>query len=161
MVPRPLLLHHALRLAPQGEYHPSLAAVVAVLAQIDALPRAEAQPAAGNGDQQAAAQQRRLDVGRHVVGPFDRVLVRELFRHDGRQAGLEVHGHVGVGVLVDRQRGRRVLQEDVQQADLVLGQLGQSLHDLACHEMEPSRVGRKLERALDPGHGQLSSGNFS
>ena len=49
------------------------AAVVAQLAQVDALPRAEREPPVGDRQRQRRAEQRRLDVRGHVVGALERV----------------------------------------------------------------------------------------
>ena len=49
------------------------AAVVAVLAQVDALPGAEREAAAGDRQRQRRAEQRGLDVRGHVVRALDRV----------------------------------------------------------------------------------------
>ena len=46
---------------------------VAGLAQVDPLPRAEREPAVGDRQAQRRPQQRRLDVGGHVVGALERV----------------------------------------------------------------------------------------
>ena len=54
-------------LAVQGEDQRARAAVVAVLAQVDALPGAEREAAAGDRERQRRAEQRGLDVRGHVV----------------------------------------------------------------------------------------------
>ena len=60
-------------LAVQRHDERARAAVVAVLAQVDALPGADREPAAGDRERQRRAEQRRLDVRGHVVRALDRV----------------------------------------------------------------------------------------
>lgn len=97
--------------------------VVAVFAEVNALPGAHVEPPPGDGNGHAAAQHRSLQVGRHVVGPFVVVaVVRGVFGHHAVEVALKVLPHGGVGVLVDGQRGRSVLDEHVQQAHFDLSQ---------------------------------------
>ena len=63
----------SLGLAVQRGEQAAGAAAVAVLAQVDALPGAEREPAVADRQRQRRAEQRRLDVGRHVVGALDGV----------------------------------------------------------------------------------------
>ena len=95
-----------------------------MLAQVDALPCPQQQPAAAHGNGHRRAQQRGFDVGRHVVGSFDRVAVIKILRRDGVERRLHVGRHVGIGIFVDRQRGTRVLNEHVQHAHFNPRQLG-------------------------------------
>ena len=95
------------------------AAVVAVLAEVDPLPGAEREAPVADRDRHRRADQQRLDVRGHVVGPLGRVLeVGRVLRHRAREPALHVAAHVGIGVLVDRQRRRGVLDEQVRQPDL-------------------------------------------
>ena len=82
--------------------------LVAMLEQIDALPRAERQPPLGDGDGDRHRRQRGLDVRRHVVRPFGRMddpahrgIVRR--RHEATEERVEVAPHVRVGILLDQQ----------------------------------------------------------
>ena len=94
------------------------AAAVAVLAEVDALPRAERERArAPPGSESDGPEQRGLDVRGHVVGPLERV--RPAAKPSGTAASNHVsksRAHVGRGVLVERQRRRRVAQEEVAAA---------------------------------------------
>ena len=129
------------------------AAAVAVLAQVDALPGAERQAPVADRQRQRRAEQRGLDVRRHVVGALERVRPeRRVLGHRVVEPRLEVAPHVGRGVLVERQRRRRVLEQQVREPDPQLAQLRQRVEHLARDEMEaaPARLERDL--ALDP-HG--------
>ena len=102
----------------RGDERPR-AAAVAVLAQIDPLPGAERQPSSGDRQCQRGTEQRRFDVRRHVVGALGRV------RPVGRPLGdrlieprLEVAPDVGRRVLVQRERCRRVADQQVEQANV-------------------------------------------
>ena len=61
--------------AEEVEHHLAPVRPVAVLDDVDALPGAEQHRAGLHRDRQRRCRQRRLDVGRHVVGPFDVVHV--------------------------------------------------------------------------------------
>ena len=58
------------------------AAVAAMLAEINSLPSAEAKRAVRDRDRDAASQERRFHVGRHIVWPFASVAIGKVFRSD-------------------------------------------------------------------------------
>jgi len=91
-------------------------------------------------------------MGGHVVGAFASVAMREIFGSDRGERGLEIERHIRVGVFVDRQRGRGMLQEQMQQADTQVGEFGQGVDDLAGDEMKTAWAGSELECALVPRH---------
>ena len=89
---------------------PPRAPVVAVLAQVDPLPRAEGEGAVADRERQVLAGQRGLDVGRHVVGALQRAgPVRVAASGDAhrRRPRSGSRRDCGRGVLVDGQRGGR------------------------------------------------------
>ena len=65
---------------------------------------------------------------RELVGPFDRVAVVEVFRRDGVERRFEIGGHIRIGVFIDRNRSRSVLNVDMQQSHAHLRELGQGLN---------------------------------
>src|SRR5215207_7352522 len=140
-------------LSPRRRDKPSRAAVVAVLAEVDALPGPERQAATGDGQGERRSEQRRLHVGRHVVvtlegvGPVGRAL-----GNGAVEPAREVPPYVWARVLVERQRSRRVLDQHVQQADAQLVKLGQRAHDLPGDEVEAARARVERDLALEP-HG--------
>ena len=124
---------------------------VAVLAQVDPLPGPEREPAPRHRQRQRRPEQRGLDVRRHVVGALQRVgPVRSVLRNRGVEVGLEVAAHVRRGVLVQGQRGRGVLDQQVQQPDRDVAQLGQGVDDVPRDEVKPPRAGTEVDLALDP-----------
>ena len=60
----------------------------------------------------------------HVVWALAGVSEGKILRHNSVEHHLHVVPHVRVPVLVDGQRGARVKELDVHQADRELGQLG-------------------------------------
>ena len=85
-----------------------------MLPEIDPLPGAEGERAAGHGEGEVGIGQDRAHVRRHVVGPFVGVLEQAVAIGDeARHEGLEIAAHGRVGVLAQDQRGARVVTEDV------------------------------------------------
>ena len=114
-------------------------AVVAKLAEIDALPGAQIQPAAGNGNGDADAAEGRLGVGRHVVSALQRVLIFwTILGHQTVEDRFHVHTHVRIAILVDAQSATGVLREDIHEARC--RQLGQLAQYLARHQMKAIRL---------------------
>src|SRR6185437_3198679 len=60
---------------PAGDDEITGSGMVAVLAKIDTLPHSEGELAVRDGDQDAGAEDRSLEVGGHVIGPFRVMLV--------------------------------------------------------------------------------------
>ena len=143
----------------QREDERTRAAVVAVLAEVDALPGADREAAAGDRQRERRAEQRRLDVGGHVVGALDRVGPVARVLGDGLvEVGLEVVAHVGRGVLVERQRGAGVADEDVQQPDLEALELGHGLEHVARDQVKAARPRPQGDLPLDPHRALTVSG---
>jgi len=101
------------------------ARAAAVLEEEDALISAEHQAPGADRDAEMGLGQRALDVGRHVIRPFDFAqdrpfdfaqgrpfgvvpIARVGLRHESLQEALEIPLHVGVDVLLDQGRGRCV-----------------------------------------------------
>src|SRR5690606_1375388 len=127
----------AASLALHGGHYGARAAMVAMLAQVNALPCAETKPAIADGNAQAGPEQAGLQVRGQVVAAFISVpVIRFVFGHRVVEITLEIGPHGGIGVFVDRERRRSVLDEQVQQAHLEAPQLGQPGQDFVCHQME-------------------------
>src|SRR4051794_5660868 len=102
----------AVGFAPQGHNDAAGAAVIPVLAEVDALPGAEGELAVPDGHRERVAGERALDVGGHVVGPLEGVgPVGGVLRNGLVEPGAEVASHVGAGVLVEGERRRGVAHE--------------------------------------------------
>ena len=84
-----------------------------VLEYVDALPRSQCRSTAAYRDRQLGCRERRTDMGRHVVGPLGGVPVQAaVLGDDAAEEVVEIVEDVGVGVLLDRERRRRVTDED-------------------------------------------------
>ena len=136
--------------------------MIAVFAQVDSLPSAEAWAAVLDGDAQRTPQQRRLHMGRHVVGAFASVAVGEVFGGDRRHRSFEIERDVRVSVFVDRQGCRRVLQQQVQQAGAEGAKFGKLREDFVSNQVKSAGPGRKPDALLAgpeavQGKGQLTA----
>jgi hypothetical protein len=109
------------------------APLIAVFIQVNALPRAERETSILNGDRYRHTEQRALDVTRHIVvtlvGMTKRTIPRPRRRHETIQSRLHVDAHVGIGVFIDRQRRRSVLEKQMAKPDVNLGEVGLYLLD--------------------------------
>lgn len=72
-----------------------------MFAQIDSLPSPQLQSSVADGDGNAGAQQRRFDMGRHVVGAFDGVNQWLVLGNHSVKDRFKVGSNVRVCVLVD------------------------------------------------------------
>ena len=70
-----------------------------VLDQINSLPCAQRQSAAGDRHMQRHAIEHRLHMGRHVVGPFDIMNPGRIFRRKPIERSDEIGLHIRVGVF--------------------------------------------------------------
>ena len=86
--------------------------------QIDPLPRAQGQPPCPHWDTERCSEQRRLDMCGHVVGAFAGMTIGKILWSDHVERRFQVQRDIRVGILVDRQRRRSVLDEDIQQTSL-------------------------------------------
>jgi hypothetical protein len=87
----------------------------AMLEQVDSLPSSKDQPSRGNGNGELRGQERSFYMRRHVVGTFTSmnvacaILGRDLF-----EKSFEIGTNIGVGVLLNKQRGGGVAAENRQ-----------------------------------------------
>lgn len=90
-----------------------------MLPEVDALPRAQAQPTLAHGHLQAAGREDCAYVGGHVVGPLAVVSKQRVaVRYQACQEPLDVAMHVRIGVLGNQQGAAGVMAEHVQHAHL-------------------------------------------
>lgn len=93
-------------------------------------------------------------VVRNVVRALGEVFVVGcVLRHHYVEVAFQVAPHVGVGVLVDGQGGGGVLDKQVEQAHLAIGQRGALRQDVMGDEVEPARLRRQGYGGLVPDHG--------
>lgn len=131
----------------------ALAAVLAMLAEVDSLPGAETEPSLPDGQGERAADHDGFDVRRHIVRPLEGVLVvGGTFRNHLLEMAFQVSAYVGIGVLIDRQGGRGMLQEEMEEPDLDLTDLGQRREDLLRDQVKASRTSGQGTLSLDPIH---------
>jgi hypothetical protein len=129
--------------------------VIAVFAQIYALPGPQVKAAAVDREGQVETGERRLGVGRHVVGPLQGVGPGEVFGDGFVDPGPEIPAHVGRSVLVQGERGRGVPDHEMDQTDREPGDLRDCGLDFPGDEVETSRPGFEREVCLDDVHGPV------
>src|SRR5580698_1810349 len=138
--------------AVQRQCQPPRRGSIAVFAEIDSLPCSQHQSTVADGDRERRTHQRGFHVGRHVVRAFNRVLVRKILGRQMIERGFQVAQHVRVGVLIDRERGGRLLDEDVQQADADWFHLGQRRRHFVGDDVQSAATGLERQVALLPAH---------
>lgn len=126
--------------------------VVAEFHQVDALPRAEGEAAVGDGNGERDADDGGLGVAGHVVRALvgvdkDLSLV---VGDDVVESGGHVCAHVRIAVLVERDGGGRVLQEEVDGADGVLLEGGHVADNLVGDEVAAAGTGGEGKLVLFP-----------
>jgi len=106
------------RLLPQKMQHDlTLVRRAPVLEEIDALPSPKNQPPRRYGDSELRLQQRRPDMGRHVVETFAFVDVAlAVFWRDRLEKIFQIRPDIGVGVLLNEKRGGGMAAKDREQA---------------------------------------------
>lgn len=100
----------------------SVVGVGAVFPEVDALPGAEGESVVHDGDGECGGGEGGLDVGRHVVGAFGGVGVeRVVFGDEATHPLLEVAAGGGVGVLLNREAGGGVSDEEGAESVVDIG----------------------------------------
>ena len=90
---------------------------IAEFAQVDPLPRAQVDAPAADGKRESRPHERRFRMGGHVVVALVGVdVVGFAFADEAVEDRFQIGAHVGIGVLVEGQTGRGVLDEEVQQS---------------------------------------------
>ena len=89
-------------------------------------------------------------MGRHIVRAFEGVDVRQRFRDGVIHRRLKIDTDVRIGIFVDRQGSRCVLNEYVQPTDADVGDLRKLFHDLRRDEMKSASPWGKLNLFLVP-----------
>ena len=118
----------------------SASAVVAEFAEIDALPSAEVESVVSDGDGEAHPKKRAFGMGGHIVGAFQNMVIISLILfYEVVHNPIHVAAHVGIGILVDGQGTRSVLDEEIEQS--CLGQWWQLGKYFAGHEVTSAVLG--------------------
>jgi hypothetical protein len=124
-------------LSQQVKHHAAPVRGRTVLENVNPLPGAERHSAIFDRDRELCQRECGADVRRHIVGTFHGVAVQPVvFRRQAAEKSIQVVDHVRIGVLLDGQRGRRVLDEEGQET-LTNGLLFQPSRDLTSEFVEP------------------------
>ena len=113
---------------------------VTELAEINPLPGAEVEPAAGHGNGEFDARECRFGMCGHVVVAFERVdVVGFALADQPVEDGREVRADVGIGVFVDRKTCGGVFDEEMHQPGV--GQRRQVGRDFVRDEVKAAGAG--------------------
>jgi len=127
------------------------ATVVAVFAQVNTLPSAQDKLPVSDWQGQRTAEKRRLDVGGHVIGTLERVLVeRGVLRDSPREMCFKIIPNRGVGILVQGQTCAGVQDMDVQQANTDVIDVIELGDDLVGNQVKAAWPGCEPEVLLVP-----------
>ena len=106
-------------LTPSGDDQAPRAPVIPVLTQVYALPCAQVELAAGDGDHHRGAKHAGFDMCRHVIRSLVVVLVvRFIFFDHHIKVGFKVLPHGGVGIFVDGKGSGSMLDENLKHTDM-------------------------------------------
>ena len=93
--------------------------IVTELAEVDALPRTEIQPAIRNGDGETHTEEGTLGMGWHIIIAFEYVVIIRLVLLDKMiHDFLHIRTHICFGILVDAEGTRSMLHKKMEQAHL-------------------------------------------
>lgn len=135
----------------------SWGSIVAVFAQVDSLPGSQGQRSGRHGDQQAGSEHGAFDVRGHIVGAFDGVDKGLVFRDQAIQGRFHIDANIRVGVFVDCQARRGVLQEHLEHPDSNVLEFRDCRNDLAGNQVETAAERTDSDRFLAPKHSGLFS----
>lgn len=123
-------------------YQPSSSPMVPEFTQIDSLPGPKVQAPVCYGDGHRLSGKGRFNVCRHIVGPFKCMdIMPGAFGNELVENCFKVNAHRGIGVFVDRQSGRCVLNKKMQQS--CLRKVIQLIFDEVGYQVKPTWIGRK------------------
>jgi len=125
--------------------------MVSELTEINPLPCTQIQAVIGNGDGQFCSNQGTLYVSRHIICSFINMRIEGvIFRHQMVHKGLEVIAHRSVGILIQSQTGRCML--DLNMHDSGIGQFACYFLHTPGDQMKPPGMVRQQKSMLS-GHG--------
>lgn len=94
-------------------------------------------------------------MGGHIILPFRRMPIKvplAIIRRNAIQRVTHIRADVIIPVLVQRETAASMLDEEVQDAALVVAQLGQFGDYLVGDEVAAAGAGGEGEGFLEPGH---------
>ena len=125
--------------------HPTTVRRLPMLPNVDALPGAEDKFAARDWDAQVDSRERSADVRGHVIVAFRRVDEhRVAIGHEMIEKRVKVAAHVRIGILLNDERSRRVLQMERGEARLETA-FGDELFNPAGELVEAASAGWNLQ----------------
>lgn len=128
--------------------------MVAVLTEVNALPRTERKFSVSNRYRHGASQNRRFQMGRHIVRPFVVMLIVGIIFRD---VFIEIHFKIlpdrRIGIFIDRERGRCVLDEHLTNAGADFAYFRKRVNDLARDQVEPAPAFFQVYDLLEYFHG--------
>src|SRR5688500_12727311 len=132
--------------------HAAAVGMVAMFPEINALPGAEGEMAAFEGNAEVDGRKRGAYVGGHVVFPFGRVLEDGItIRCEAGKDTVEVAADFRVRVLLNKQRRRRVLTVERGDARLQC-RLPKHLGDLVGQIIKAAASGWNLQMLKQVAH---------
>lgn len=114
-------------------------AVSAELTQVDSLPSTNIQRTILDGDGNLIASKDSLDMARHIVWTLISMQICIILRHKLLEYIIHVYTDIRVIVLVKADARRRMLDEQVQEANLDVPDLGQSIDNFVLNEVHSLR----------------------
>ena len=137
-------------MAEQCQHNPPPRIVPAMFAKEYPLPGSQGEPAVTHRNENTAAQDGALAMGRHVIGAFHCVDVPKALRDKMIEHTIEIGRHIRVSGFVDCQRSRGMLEKHMQKAALELAQLRECLDDMPCDGMKSFSEPRQFNFSLNP-----------
>ena len=119
----------------------------------DPLPCPRRQPPVGNRDRYARAYQCALDMCRHIITPLSIMPIQAtllILRHNAIERITHIGAHILIPVLVEAERAARVLDEERQEPDLVVFELGELLDDRVRYQVRASAARGERKCFLGP-----------
>jgi hypothetical protein len=128
---------------------------IPMLVQVNPLPRSQSEPPVTDGNIETRAHETRFDVPRHVIVAFHGMskgaVAIPLGGHQLVQGGFEIDTHVRIGVFIDGQTRRCVLNEQVAHAHLHFGYVGTDcFHNFIGHQVTTARGSGDGNLVLEP-----------
>jgi len=102
----------------QMHHHPAPLPVLPVFKHIYSLPGPQSKASLLQRDRKVSLRQGCLDMRRHVVGSLGGMAVRAIRWCDAAEKILQIATHIRVGIFLNGERCRCMLDEQIQQAIL-------------------------------------------
>lgn len=121
-----------------------------MLTKIDPLPGSQRKATVANRNLQLTSEEGRLHVRGHIVRAFAGVNERHILWANQIDGRFHVDADIWIGIFVDRQASRRVLNEDLQHSNLKISNFRKRIDHMPGNQMETARKRRKCQLGLMP-----------